>query len=233
MNKNLLLLLFMSFGTYTATKAQNQPTTTPSTDLSSQSKPKKTNVIATLSYGAAFRISKSAPSTDADFNTVVSDVKSGSSIDLNLYFLFRNRTSALGLKYNQFTSSASSRNWGINDRITFIGPAYLITAPEDKETGEFSLEIALGYMGLKEDITNSPVGPFKLSGSTFGASVAGNYHFRINKNILLGPQINLLTGTIKEFEKTQNGRTEALKLPDNGAEGLTRIDLSISAKFRF
>lgn len=226
-----LLLFFIAFGICTFSSAQNQ--TTPSTDLNNQVKPKKTIMIATISYGAAFRVSQSATDPDPNFNAVVSDLKSGSSFEANVYFLLKNRTSAIGLKYNQFTSSASSATYQINDKITFIGPAYLITADEGRETGEFSLDLAIGYMGLREEIENSPVGKFKLSGSSFGLSLGANYHFRITKNILVGPQINLLAGSIKEFElEKANGKIESFKLENNTSEGLTRIDLCISAKFR-
>lgn len=231
MNKNLLLLLFMSFGTYTATKAQNQPTTTtPSTDLSSQSKPKKTNVIATLSYGAAFRTAKTPANLDPISKSLVEDIKSGSSFDANLYFLFRNRTSALGLKYNQFNATASYSGVELKDKIVYIGPSYMITAREGQPVGEFSLEMSLGYMRYTTEV---PLTGFKITGASVGVAIGGGYHFRINEHILIGPSLNYLSATIREAEVTENGRTTTIKLEDDEAEGLGRIDLNLSAKFRF
>ncbi len=227
MNRKILLLTLLTFAICINAKAQTQSTTI--TDPTFK-KPKKTNVIVTLSYGAAFRIAKTDPNLDPIQKSLVSDLKSGSSFDANLYFLLRNRSFALGLKYNQFNSSASYSGVELNDKIVFIGPSYMITNGEDQSIGEFSFEIAAGYMSYTSTV---PIADFKITGASLGVAIGGGYHFRINEHILLGPSLNLLAGTIREADITENGVTRTIKLEDDNAEGLARIDLNVSAKFRF
>jgi hypothetical protein len=103
----------------------------------------------------------------------------------------------------------------------------------DNKTGVFSSEIALGYIGLKDEVVIPNTAISTVSGSTIGFAVGADYHFKISENFLLGPQIKLLTGAIKELkQELPDGRVETIKL-DKEPEGLGRFDIGISAKFRF
>jgi hypothetical protein len=230
MKKNLLVLSLVAFGIGASALAQNQTTvTTPFTNQNNDWAPK---VILTASYGKSFKVAKTAAGLNPELKSAVTDLKSGSSFDLNAFVLFRNRKSAVGFKYNQFQSNTSSFTYKADEKITFIGPAFLF-CPEGNEVGQGNLVVAAGYMGYKQNWKIFGEVPFELTGSTFGLSAGGGYHFKITKNVLVGPQVNFLLGTIRKFNQNfADGTKTSFTLEENNAEGLHRIDLSVSLKIR-
>jgi hypothetical protein len=243
MSKKLLALTLLSLGVYTNSIAQEQ-TPVPVVEVPTPVQQKPPVVVITASYGLAYRLAKVDPNLPSNLKDAVSDIKSGSYFDANLYILLKGREIGIGLKYNQFSSSSSyiisnlsegsitNFKIDVNQKITFIGPSVLFNSFENK-VGVFSGELALGYMGLENKESNALVGEFLTSGSNLGMAVGANYHFKISENFLLGPQMNILVGALRELKlEAPDGKVETVKL-DKEPEGLGRFDLGISAKFRF
>jgi hypothetical protein len=250
MSKKLLALTLLSLGVYTNSIAQEQ-TPAPVVEVPTPVQQKSPVVVITASYGLAYRLAEVATNLPSNLKDAVSDLKSGSYFDTNLYVLLKGGQYGIGLKYNQFNSNSSyiqivqgipnnltlspssqSFKIDVNQKITFIGPSMLFNYSDNK-TGVFSSEIALGYMGLVNEESNALIGNFVTSGSTLGLAFGADYHFKISENFLIGPQLKILVGAIRELKlETPDGRVETIKL-DKEPEGLGRLDLGISAKFRF
>jgi hypothetical protein len=230
MKKNLLVLSLLTFGISFSVLAQTQTTVT--TSFTRQNNDWAPKVIVIASYGKSFKLAKTAAGLNNELKNAVTDLKSGNSFDLNAFVVLRNKRSAVGLKYNQFQSNTSSFTYKVDEKNTFIGPAFLF-CPKGNEVGQGNLEVAAGYMGYKQNWIIAGEVPFELTGSTFGLSAGGGYHFKITKNVLVGPQVNFLVGTIRKFDQNfADGTKTSFTLEENNAEGLHRIDLSISAKIR-
>jgi hypothetical protein len=247
MSKKLLALTLLSLGVYTNSIAQEQ-TPAPAVEVPTPVQQKSPVVVITASYGLGYRLAEVEENIPSNIKTAIEDIKSGNYFDVSLYILLKGGQIGIGLKYNQFSSSSSyvedvpinlSLNaptvpikFNVKEKITFIGPSMLFNYSDNK-TGVFSSKIALGYMGLMDEEVVPNAAISTVSGSTLGFVVGADYHFKMGDHFLLGPQINLLTGSIKELKRElPDGKVETIKL-DKKPEGLGRFDVGISAKFRF
>lgn len=85
------------------------------------------------------------------------------------------------------------------------------------------VDLALGVISYTTK-TNNVTG----KGSNLGAEMNIAYQYAITKNVYLGPKLGLTGGTLSKM--TYNGQT--VNFGDN-KEGLSRVNLSAAATFRF
>lgn len=207
---------------------------------------KASKFIVMSNVAQSFRIAETPDGLTSQQKKYVKQLKSGLSYDVSAYYLVDSMR-GYGLKYNVYRSNGTINNQTLTLQdnsiirgsfsdditITFIGPSFILTDGMKSKIGEGNMEVALGFMSYQNNsiIINSPL---KITGSNLGMIGGFGYHFRLTPNILVGPQLNFIGGTLKKLKlKYENGTTETVKLQDDQLENLWRIDLAIGAKFRF
>jgi len=240
MIKSISITLFIFLFSVAASAQTPQ---TPETKTSNSD----THFIGTASVGAAFRIASSPKGLGKAVEDYVDGLKSGISYDASVYYRIKQKDFGFGVKFNAFNSSGTLSNQELTDidgttgigstsdaiTITFIGASYIIDKYKPSTRHEFNAEVALGYMGYKDD-SRIFANKYKITGSTLGMDVTVGYKYRVFKNFSLGPQVGFLGGVIKKFDvKGSNGYHTTLKLDKDNYESLWRIDLSLSAIYRF
>lgn len=209
-----------------------------------QQQTKNPKFVVLANVGQSFRLAETPDGLSAADREYVKELKTGLSYDFSAYYV--KNESGYGLKYNVFRSKNDrispisldpivSGLTSVSDDITisYIGPTFIYTEGQNAKVGEAFFEVSLGYMAYKNRATFE-YERFTIKGGTFGMIAGGGYHFRVHKQFLIGPQVSFVGGTIKKFKlQRSNGTTETIKLEKDNYENLWRIDLSISAKFRF
>jgi long-subunit fatty acid transport protein len=197
------------------------------------------------SVGAAFRIGETPSGLNSVLKDYLSDLKSGSSFNLGFYYR-ASENAGLGFKYNVFSSKASLSNVGykepnglegsgtISDDITirFYGASYTMDNNNSDTKHEGNLEISLGYITFSDftQFTNR----YEITGGNLGLTASFGYKYKFSKFFSVGPQLNFITGTLREYKITgPNGYNNKVSLKKENYESLTRIDLSLEATFRF
>ncbi|MDI9310690.1 MAG: autotransporter domain-containing protein [Limnohabitans sp.] len=160
----------------------------------------------------------------------ISSMSSGGVFNANLYFNVSSNI-AIGLKYDRYSSSGSSSVISTRYKTIFIGPSLLVSG-QDSRIGHLSTELALGYLGNEQSfsvLTSEFNESLSLEGSTFGFFAGMAYHFRVTDQFSIGPEVKVILGKLTRGTQTENGRQTTVELD----EGLSRIDLGVTAKLRF
>lgn len=207
-------------------------------------KEKEPKFIVFANIGQSFRLAETPDGLTSEQRKYVKELKSGLSYDFSAYYV--NKDKGYGLKYNVYRSSnertspidfdpviSGSGSYSDDITITYIGPSFILTEGQNARLGEAFLEVSLGYMAYKNEATTS-MERFTLKRATLGMFAGGGYHFRLNKQFLIGPQVTFVGGMLRKLDvEYSNGTSTTIKLDEEEYENLWRIDLSVSAKFRF
>ena len=206
-----------------------------------------THFIGTASFGAAFRVGSTPKGLSNEVKNYIDELKSGYSYDASVYYRWKKNDFGVGLKYNAYNSYGKLRNQELTDldgttgfgstsddiTITFIGASYIVDKYKPSSRHGFTAEVALGYMGYKND-SKLLASNYKISGSTLGLDISIGYKYTIFKNFSIGPQFGFIGGVIKKFDvEGSNGYNRTVKLDEDNYESLWRIDLSMAAIYRF
>ncbi len=207
---------------------------------------KRSKFLILANIAQSFRVAGTPSGLNSEQKKYIKQLKSGLSYDISAYYL-KDSERGFGLKYNVYLSDGIIKNQPLvlqdgttirgdftdDIKIAFIGPSFIMSQNENAKLGEANLEIALGYMSY---INNSTFigAPIKISGGNLGMIGGMGFHFRLIPNVLLGPQINFAGGVLRKLKfKYPDGTEETIKLDEDNLENLWRIDLALSAKFRF
>ena len=207
---------------------------------------KRSKFLILANIAQSFRVAGTPSGLNSEQKKYIKQLKSGLSYDISTYYL-KDSESGFGLKYNVYLSDGIIKNQPLvlqdgttirgdftdDIKIAFIGPSFIMSQNENAKLGEANLEIALGYMSY---VNNSTVigAPTKISGGNLGMIGGMGYHFRLIPSVLLGPQVNFAGGVLRKLKfKYPDGTEETVKLDEDNFENLWRIDLALSAKFRF
>lgn len=204
---------------------------------------KDTRFIINANVGPSFRLAKIPDGLSSEYEDYFKELKSGLSYDISAYYVMHDR--GYGLKYNVFRSKNdhpntvtdlifnNPNNFSDDITITFIGPSFIYTELPSANVGEAFLEMSLGYVSYK-DKAELGSDKFTIKGGNLGIVAGGGYHFRLTKQFLVGPQVSFVGGMLRKLKfENSNGATETISLNEDEYESLWRIDLSVSAKFRF
>ncbi|WP_162795913.1 hypothetical protein [Pedobacter nanyangensis] len=181
------------------------------------------------------KTSSEVPAEDRDY---VGALKSGYHYGIDAtYFV---KSWGLGLKFNQFKSSNSGFSTfedarvSISDHLTttFVGPSFSAKKSSASNVHTFVFGLGMGYLGHRD---NSSIGniPVKLTGSTFGAAIDAAYDVKVTKYLALGAQLSMVGGSLSKITVEGMGVSEVRKLEDNQRENLSRLDVSLGARFNF
>lgn len=193
-------------------------------------------IFAIANAGYAWRVAEKPANDHTGFRKHVDALSSGFNYDLNLYYRLGNST-ALGLKYNQFNSSATTTvtlpdgNGGLatgtlnsKDQIYFIGPSILVQDFDNQSPHRFFYDMAIGYMGYK-DVSNN----VEIKGGNLGLVADVAYHYAFNQHFSVGPQLGFSIATLKKLKIDG----QELTLEEGSYEGLGKVILSLGAAYRF
>lgn len=201
--------------------------------------------IVSANFNYAYRLAKIDKSYSDIQRQYLKNLKSGLSYDVSAYYMV-NDFIGVGLKFNSYNSSESiddadiiapngDSGFGrISDDVTisFYGVGAIYNLLERGSKHVVNMEVALGYMGYKNDAY--ALADYKFKGSTFGASLSISYQYMAFENFSIGPKFGLTGGALKKVELTgPDGFSETVKLDSENAESLSRLDMGIVASYRF
>ena len=218
MKRRILTLTLVTLLSIANTRAQDKTLTNPKFTLKA-------------SYGFGVRLNATADGISSDMKQFYDEVKTGGTFDLAAHYTFLKGRLGVGLKYNNFTSKGNTAFANGKHSITYFGPSFIANSPEGK-IGQAQVGISIGYIEWKEDYTRNAADIKNLHGDNVGLDVHAGYHFRINKYLYIGPELNLSIGAITEARGERFDGTKIYQKMNDQPEGLTRADFLISAKFK-
>lgn len=195
-----------------------------------------------LNGGYSYQTAKIAENVPADFKDYVKKLKSGYHFggDITYYFT---EPLGVGIKYYLFKSSNSLDNIYIEDgegnrtqgkmsddlTITYIGPAFSTRILNHDKSNAFLMNVSLGYMGYSNN--KVLIDNYKMTGSTLGLAFDLGYDIGLSKNVSLGFQISMISGTLFNYNWNDGTTKQTIKLEKGEYEGLNRIDFSVGLRF--
>ena len=193
----------------------------------------KFSIIPSVGFG--WRTAENPDGLSSQEEDYIKGLKSGISVDVSAYYHLKGNL-GLGLKFSNYSASSSGTLSGLDsygqiiyasvstdDNITFFGPAFMFSNFNEGTKHKLFVDLALGVISYTTK-TNNVTG----KGSNLGAEMNIAYQYAITKNVYLGPKLGLTGGTLSKM--TYNGQT--VNFGDN-KEGLSRVNLSAAATFRF
>lgn len=215
------------------------------TSFSQTTDSKAGNFLVKADFNYAYRLGKIEDGGNQQLRTYLKNLKSGYSYDLSAYYMYDTHT-GLGLKYNAFKSSGTfgttfvtapngQTGYGeLSDDITisYYALSSIFDLLKNSDKHHVNFEASLGYMHYKDDA--KILGDYTITGGSFGAELSIDYQYEIFQNFTAGPKVAFLTGGVKKFKiKGPNDYSETQKLEDDKSESLLRLDLGVSASYRF
>jgi hypothetical protein len=85
-------------------------------------------------------------------------------------------------------------------------------------------------MGYKDNAVLTS-GRYTLAGGTAGIYWSIGYDISISRNLALGFQLSLISGSLSKYKIFYGTRTEVIKLDKDAFENLSRIDISAGLRF--
>ena len=202
------------------------------------------------SFPSAFRIAvnagpsqllaKTSPDVPAQNKTYISALKSGYHYGLDASFFLANDL-GFGIKLNQFETNNSgvfynemSGSFLVEDNIstTFIAPSFTgkLVSPSNNHTIIFG--VALGYLNYINNGRNGNA-VLKLNGATLGSALDAGYDLKLFKNFAIGAQASIISGVLTSYTVSSGSMSKKVELSENERENLSRLDLSLGARFNF
>lgn len=189
---------------------------------------KRVTIIPTAGYG--WRVNKTSSELNQQEREYFKNLKSGFNFGVSAYYQINDQM-GLGVKYDFYTASSTgylahaSRNVMIttNDKITFIGPAFLYSNFEEESKHKLYYDMSLGLMSYTSKANSATV-----KGSNMGLAGSFAYMYAITPAIYVGPQFSYTAGVLKSINV--NGQQKTLE--KGQYEGLHRISLSAGVTIR-
>lgn len=201
-------------------------------------------VIVTGGYGFSYRTVNVPKGLSAEESDYLKDLKTGTNFDIGVYlYKLDSLDGGFGLKYNNYHSKGSGYStdygsFGDDINISFYGASFFISTNNvfnsKKQPGELFAELAAGYIHYKNDSYAFANEHTIYKGGNIGFSAAGAYHFRITERFLIGPKLAYTGGFLRQIKVDYPDNSEGtINMDEESKERLHRIDLNVSAKFRF
>ncbi len=192
-----------------------------------------------LDAGYGWRTAKTNEDLTSYEKDFIGHLKSGFVWDASVNYYFNDHY-GIGLTFYQFRSKHSdnaqhstSGKTGIleaKDRITYIGPAFVMRFPFGNNAWTFDLNVGMGYIGYKE-VLNFP----DLKGTADGASVGFQTGLGLSYKFApqwgIGFNIQATSGVLTEMNTEENGVKSTEKFEAGKGEGLGQISLSLGIRF--
>ena len=194
-----------------------------------------------LDAGYNWRTAKIWSELDDFQKHVLKQVMSGFQWNGSLTYYFKKRMMGVGIKFQQFMASyeaygsdmstGQTGTYKISDRITFVGPAYMMQSPLGKTNFLFDMCASIGYIGLtdKQSFANEKS---TVTGNSVGVHMSGGLSYRITPQLGIGCKLSLNNGTLFKFKVTdQYGNTSTEKLDSDKGESLSQFGVSFGIRY--
>ncbi|MEO6683374.1 MAG: hypothetical protein ABIN48_11195 [Ginsengibacter sp.] len=195
-----------------------------------------------LNGGYSYQTAKIAENVPADFKDYVKKLKSGYHFggDITYYFT---EPLGFGIKYYLFKTSNSLDNIYIEDgagnrtegkmsddlTISYIGPTFSTRMLNHDKRNAFIMNVSMGYMRYSNN--KVLIDQYKMTGSTMGLAFDAGYDIGLSKNLSMGFQISMISGTLFNYNWNDGTTMQTVKLEKSEYEGLNRIDFSVGLRF--
>ncbi|NDW18214.1 porin family protein [Dysgonomonas sp. 216] len=196
----------------------------------------KFNLSANVGYG--WRTAKTADGLGRDEKQIVDDLKSGFVWDISANY-YINDNFGLGISNSNYSSSTSaygehndSGNSGtikFNDRITYIGPAFLMRFSQNQKW-IFNISLGIGYLGYSSE-SKLDRDFLKVTGSTVGFESRVGVEHKLAENWGIGISLSSHSGILSTLNVNDNGHKKTIDLDKDNKEGLGRIQLGIGMRY--
>lgn len=193
-----------------------------------------------LNAGFSQLLAKTSESASPQNRSYISELKSGYHYGLDAAY-FISKDLGFGMKLNQFKTSNSgvfynemSGSFLVEDNIstTFIAPSFTgkLVSPSNNHT--FIFGVALGYLNYINNGRNGNA-VLKLNGATLGSALDAGYDLKLFKNFAIGAQASIISGVLTSYTVSSGSMSKKVELSENERENLSRLDLSLGARFNF
>jgi hypothetical protein len=145
---------------------------------------------------------------------------------VNYYF---NDNYGLGLSYSAYSASTSLYDLKSNDKITYVGPAFLMRFSQNQKW-IFNMSLGMGYMGYSSTHKRDE-GQIKLTGGTVGIETAIGAEYKLSQNWGIGATLSTHSGLLNSMTVNQNGRKQTVDLDKNEKEGLGQIRIAVGLRY--
>lgn len=185
-------------------------------------------------------LAKTSDAVPAESRDYVSELKSGSHLGADITY-FVKPTWGLGVKFSRFKSANDSGpitfsgiQTTMSDDIShsFIGPSFSTKYTTANTKHTFFFALALGYLGYHNNATLAGQS-IKMTSGTFGSALDAGYDFNLTRNIAIGTQISLTGGTLTKMDYSNGGVKHTQTFEKDQKESLSRLDVSLGARFNF
>lgn len=197
-------------------------------------------------YSWSYRFAKIPVGYNKFMTEYIKKLKSGYSYGFDIGF-FLNEQTALGFTYNRYNSSMRYDNvvyqlteldtaiLGVMSddiSITYYAPTLYFKFANFEESIRLLLSLSIGVTKFEDkgetlilDPNDKPeMGDVLLRGESIGLGLGMSVDFRMDKNIYLGPKIDLFTGTIETISYKDKYGKKTFQVGEKG-ESLARISL--------
>ncbi len=116
-------------------------------------------------------------------------------------------------------------------RLNYIGANYLVRLFDSQKKNSWLFAFGLGYMNHNNRLLFNKVEGERNTANTLGVNMSIGYDLESSENISLGFKLSLMGGSYRNYKHTAERVTTNETIPDNMAEGLGTIKLSIGLRF--
>jgi hypothetical protein len=191
------------------------------------------------------RLAKLADGMSSEWQEHYKKMKSGFHYDLQAAWFF-NEFMGVEAMFSQqlFDNSLGSSTLSDSDggiiasgmlseqiKFNYFGANYIVRMFDSKKKNCFLMMAGFGYMGYNDRFFDDGEQVNKITAGTSGTNLGFGCDIGISESLALGFKLSFMSGSFRTFKQTFNGTTTTKTAPENSAEGLGTIKLSVGLRF--
>jgi hypothetical protein len=204
---------------------------------------KKQKIVLATNTSQSFRFWKMPTTISSYEQSYFDELLTGLSSELSAHY-FLSKKIAYGIKFNHYLSNSGIENQRIsignlqlagdiknNIKINYIGASGLYIPKLNNKTGILSIESSIGWIWYRDNgfLFDEK---YKIKAGNFGFNTNLGYHFHITPQLLIGPQINIFGGKIKNATYTINDTEQKIDLNGDNSISLWRLDVGLGFRYK-
>lgn len=161
---------------------------------------------------------------------IAKDTKSGMTWDASAKYYFNDKYGVGGM-FSLFTSSSDVlAPIKTTNKITFVGPAFLVRGGFGENKWILDCSLGLGYIGY--ELSAKYMGQYeKYTGASVGMLADLGLEHRFHENFGIAFNLTSTVGVLSEMTFNENGNKTTIKFDDDTLEGLHNVRLSIGLRY--
>ena len=190
-----------------------------------QPEKQKQTLRAILKLNAGFATRTAKETVNEDLQKYFSKLRLGFAWDASSDFIFSND---IGFRVSFYQFRASHSDQHIKDRITFIGPAFLIRIPFDQKPWEFDASVGIGYIEYRGKQRLA-----KFYGASLGVQFSIGFDYKISPKWGIGVNMQSTMGEIIKFRHEKNGEKWTATYEVDEGEDISQTGMGIGIRYYF